>query len=98
MVRIPQISSLETAIRLYYEKIELSVKDMAELFGELGSDRITKLKKMARDKMTENNIPMWNDYNVNTKAAYEAWGLDINDIEHRYSKLKKLLPEVMQCK
>jgi len=27
---------------------------------------------------------------VNTKSAYKAWGIDINDLEKRYAKLKKL--------
>lgn len=34
-VRVPQITSLETAIRLYYERIELSNSDIRELFGKL---------------------------------------------------------------
>ena len=33
-VRVPQITSLETAIRLYYERIELSNSDIRGTFRE----------------------------------------------------------------
>ena len=43
-VRVPQITSLETAIRLYYERIELSNSDIRELFGKLAPATIKSLK------------------------------------------------------
>lgn len=90
MVRIPEISSLETAIRIYWEKIELSNKDIGELFGKVGKSKIKQLKDTAREKMAENKIPSFSAARVNTKVAYAAWGLDIEDLEKRYNKLKKL--------
>ena len=89
-VRIPQVISLVIAIRLYYERIELSNADIEMLFGKHSSSTIAKLKKMAQDKMIEKNIMSLNALCVNTAAAYEAWGLDINDLEYRYEKLKQL--------
>ena len=90
MVRIPQIQSLEIAIRIYYEKIELRNADIRELFGSLGSKTICHLKQAAKGKMEENNVPSWDAQAVNTEAAFEAWGLDIADLEKRLNKLKKL--------
>lgn len=86
-VRIPQITSLETAIRLYYERIELSGADIQELFGRLAHATVTRLKNLARAKMAENDRPIWNARNVNTEDAYAAWGLDISDLEARYKRL-----------
>lgn len=86
-VRIPQLTSLETAIRLYYERIELSSSDIRELFGRLASSTIAKLKALAREKMLENDRPIWNAQCVNTEDAYTAWGLDIASLERRYKKL-----------
>ncbi len=40
--------------------------------------------------MIELNTPVWNSSRINTKVAYEAWGLDIADLEHRYKKLQEL--------
>ena len=89
-VRVPQITSLETAIRLYYERIELSNRDIRELFGKLAPATIKSLKNKALAIMTERNTPVWNAQRVNTEIAYEAWGLDITKLEYRLNKLKAL--------
>ncbi len=89
-VRIPQITDIETAIRLYYERIELSNADIRELFGDLSPATISKLKKKAREIMSRENIPEWSAQNVNTEAAFKAWGLDISDLERRYKKLSSI--------
>ncbi len=88
-VRIPQLTNIEAAIRLYYERIELSNADIELLFGSHSSATIAGLKSMAREKMRENNISCWNAQRVNTEAAYSAWGLSIDDLERRYMKLKQ---------
>ncbi len=88
-VRIPQITSIETAIRLYYEKTELTNKDIEDLFGKHASSTIARLKEKARQQMTEDNVPVWNAQRVNTEAAYKSWGLDIADLERRHKKLKQ---------
>lgn len=89
-VRIPQTTSIETAIRLYYEKPELTNKDIVELFGKLANSTVARLKNKAREQMIEDNVPVWNPQRVNTKSAYIAWGIDVDDLEMRYEKLKQL--------
>lgn len=89
-VRVPQITSLETAIRLYYERIELSNADIRELFGKLANGTVKRLKDKAQEIMNERGTPVWNARHVNTEIAYEAWGLDITDLEHRLKKLKAM--------
>ena len=89
-VRIPHIVDIGIAIRLYYERIELSNADIEALFGKLSSSTVAKLKKLAKDYMIEHDIKVWNPQRINTKAAYAAWGLDINDLEKRYIKLCEL--------
>lgn len=89
-VRIPAVTSLQTAIRLYYERTELSNDDIRELFGRHSSTTIAKLKNIARNEMTERNTPVWNANCINTEVAYAAWGLSIEDLEKRLKKLKEL--------
>lgn len=89
-VRIPQFTTLEVAIKLFRTRVELSNADIEALFGKHSSSTVAKLKKLARDKMTERSIMSRNPRCVNTEAAYEAWGLDISDLEYRYQKLKEL--------
>lgn len=90
MVRIPQISSLETAIRIYYERTQLTNSDIRQLFGAKGSATIAKLKDAAREVMRQENAPIWNATTVDTESAYKAWGLDIANLERRYKRLAAL--------
>ena len=89
-VRVPQITSLETAIRLYYERIELTNSDIRELFGPLANSTVKRLKEKAELLMVGRNITVWNAQRVNTEIAYEAWGLNIADLERRLKKLKAM--------
>ena len=82
---------LRTAIRFYYEKIVLNNDDIRELFNNnLSNYMFNKLKKEAVVRMKEKNIQQWSYDTVNTECAYEAWGLNIADLEKRYVKLQKL--------
>lgn len=89
-VRIPQVLDVSEALVLYYEKTELSTKDIVNLFGKISESRVYKLKKIARDKMRELNKEVFNSSCVNTSAAYIAWGIDIEDLEKRFSRLSKI--------
>ncbi len=90
MARIPQIADLGVAVRMYYEKQMLSSKDILTLFGgKHGSATIQRLKNMAKDKMIEDNVCVWNAAMVDTETAFKAWGLDIANLERRYAKLQK---------
>lgn len=88
-VGVPQISSLETAIRLYYERVELSSKDIKELFG-CSASTATGLKQAALEQMEKEDLPRWSQHNVNTEAAYRAWGLEIATLERNLRKLRAL--------
>ena len=88
-MRVPSISDLKTAIRIYYENIELGTKEIMELFN-CKKSKATLLKKPVREAMAENNILAWNATRVNTQTAYQTWGIDIKDLEERLARLTKL--------
>lgn len=89
-IRLPQPLSIEVALKIYYTKIELSNKDIVDLFGNLSSATISRMKKQVREQMIEDGVQSWNAQYINTKVAYQTWGLNISDLEERYNKLKKL--------
>lgn len=89
-VRIPQLKSIENAVQLYYTRSELSNGDIKMLFDVHSSATLAKLKALARERMADENISVWNSQNVNTATAYKSWGLDISDLEHRLKKLREL--------
>lgn len=90
MVRIPQIQSVETAVRIFYQYPNLQNRQIRELFGNKpANDTVVKLKNCVRERMNEKGILSLTTTSVDTRTAYEVWGLDIDDLEKRYSKLKK---------
>ena len=95
-IRIPRLRDIEGAIRIYYENIEIGTKEIKELFISRNDTYISnstamKLKKIAKEKMAEKETQNWDASRVNTKAAFEAWGLEINDLEKRLLKLQKMV-------
>lgn len=88
--RIPKISDLKTAVRIYYEYPELGNKEISELFEPISSSTITKLKHIAFERAQEYGIKTNYLYTVNTDNAYKAWGLDIDDLIMRLNTLKSL--------
>lgn len=90
MINIPMITSIETALDTYYKYPQLGNKEIKQIFGRIGSSKICELKKLARDKMQDMDQPLWNNKTVNTDAAFIAWGIDVQLLEKRYAKLKKM--------
>ena len=89
-MNIPQIASVEVAVSMYYEKPWLSNKDIHELFPGISTSTVQRLKNLAREKASELGMMQYNSWCVLTKPAYIAWGLDIDDLEKRLSKLRRL--------
>jgi len=86
-----QTPEYETAIKMYYARTELTNDDIRALFnGAISNTTIVRLKSIARKEMIKRDVYTWQPNNVNTKIAYEAWNLDINEIEKNYNKLKKM--------
>lgn len=89
-VRIPLIKSVETAVRIYYAYPQMGNKQIVELFGSIGHSRITALKELAQGLTRERNGMLRDERSVKTSDAYEAWGLDIGELERNLRKLQKL--------
>ena len=87
---IPSITSIETALTIYYKNAEVGNKEIRELFGCRSSATISRLKRIAKAEMIKRNALTFNAYKVNTVIAYEVWGINIIDLEERKKKLKEL--------
>ena len=87
---IPQVTSIENALSIYYNHSELGNKEIISLFGNRSTATISKLKKIAKIEMTKKNICSYGMYKINTSVAFTAWGIDIADLEKRMKKLKEL--------
>ena len=89
-MNIPQISSIDEALRIYYTHPEIGNREIALLFGRLSSATVSKLKKLAKDEMAKRDELSYGIYKIRTSTAYGVWGIDVNDLELRKKKLKAL--------
>jgi len=90
MVNTPPITSIDSALFIYYNHAELGNKEIASLFGKRSSATVARLKRLAKDEMSRREIPSYGINRVNTIVAFEVWGLDVQELEERRDKLKKL--------
>lgn len=89
-MNIPQITSIENAVRLYYTHSEIGNKEIILLFGQLSSATVARLKRLVKIEMDKQEVFSYGLHKVNTKIAYSVWGLNISDLERRMKKLKEL--------
>ena len=85
----PRLLDVGQAIKIYYSCPELQNSDIRELFGNIASSTIAKLKNVVKDEQKARERPSFTLRGINTEIAFEVWGLNIADLERRYSKLKK---------
>lgn len=88
-VNVPQVRGVEMAVKVYYEKKELTNTDIMELFG-VSRVKAAELKRRGLEEQTRKGVPLWNGRAVNTVCAYRSWGLDIDEMENALRKLRKL--------
>jgi len=86
---VPPITSIENAISVYYRYPEIGNKQIIELFGDISHTTIAKIKKHVKDEMYQQDIFSYGANTVNTEIAYQVFGLDISDLEHRLTKLQQ---------
>lgn len=92
-----RVADLDTTLLVYYENYDLGSKEIRMLFGEnLASSTVAKLKKRAREETARQVVETGKQIltetrdRVKTEPAFKAWGIDIEDLEKRRAKLKKL--------
>ncbi len=87
-VNVPHVVSIEKAVMTYYEKTELREADILALFG-CSRSKAWELRHAALSLMKEKGVMRYDVHSVETECAYEAWGLNIADLEKRLTKLRK---------
>lgn len=88
MKRIP-LPDAKRALELYYSVPEIGNKEIKYLFG-CGDTTAAKLKRAAKKKMIELGKNSWYPANVNIKIAYQAWNIDVSELEQNQKKLAEL--------
>lgn len=89
-IKTRPIRDMRTALYIYWNYPEIGNKEIQALFGISSSNATAKYKKIALDYMTEQGVSARGYTCVNTKAAYEAWGIDVADLEERLKRIQRL--------
>ena len=89
-MKIKPITDIETALRIYYRYPEIDNSRIRELFGKISSGTQAKYKRAVMAEQAARNVKTMQMNAVNTKVAYEVWGIDVDDLEKRLEKLQKL--------
>ena len=87
---VPKIRDIDTALRIYYQYTELDTELIRILFPDIKQGTMSKLRKQVKMVMAERNIRTFGRNHINTKCAFEVFGIDIEDLEQRKFKLHKL--------
>lgn len=91
----PRIASVAVAVELYYSTYALYTRDIQRLFPTASRTTVSRLKAAARDYTRAHGLLLIDNKSAPTDDAYKAWGLDIDALEAKYKKLKRLglIPE-----
>ena len=89
-MNIPEITSIDKALQIFYRNPEIGTKEMEQLFTKKSKSTINRLKRIARNQMLEDDVYTQGMYKLNTASAYKAWRIDVKDLELRRNKLLEL--------
>ena len=90
MAKVVRYKDIDTALRIYYQRPELSNSDLTELFPGVGESTIARWKKKIHAMEIEEDVRLSQARVINTKIAYKFFGIDIEDLEKRRAKLIRL--------
>lgn len=84
--------NIQLALELYATTMELTPRDIANLFG-YSSKTCKSLKEMTepvKEEMQKRKMMICNKNNVNTDIAFEVWDIDLNLLKRKYELQKKM--------
>lgn len=88
-VTVPRVSSIRTAVEIYYTYNDLSTRDVMRLF-DCSTTKARQLKKPVQALMHERGILQKTECCIDTETAFEAWGIDIVSLERKMARAEKL--------
>lgn len=89
-IKVKPIKDIDTALRIYYSKTELTNSDIKELFGKIADSTVNRYKGAVLEKQIELGVRTSQLYTVDAETAYDVWGIDVVKLEKRREKLRKL--------
>mgnify|MGYP003306362444 CR=1 FL=1 len=85
--------NIARAVELYYSRLALSNKDIKEIFSVKSDSTVAQIKREVMTYFANSDVNPIFGSRLKTYETYIAMGLDIKDLENRYRKLRRLLPD-----
>lgn len=83
------VQNVSVALKIYYSTYYIGNSEIKAIFG-VGDNTAIRLKKQVQAAEIERNIVQAVPFKVNTKLAFEVWGIDVQELEHNRKKLQDL--------
>lgn len=85
-----QTADIDTVLRIYYTYPEISTAQVKEIFPSVSSSTLTNYKKHVKMEMAKKGVKVATRNAIDTETAFKVWGIDVQNLEKRRAKLKKL--------
>lgn len=80
---------IETALLIYYTMPEIGTPEIKKLF-DVKDTKAMHLKKQVKLEMAKQNIRCFLPNHINTKLAFDMWGINISEYENNLKHLQRL--------
>ena len=85
-----KIVDIDTAVEVYYTAPEFGNAEIMKMFA-CGKSAALRLKKIAQAAQAAKGQATFSNNTVNPKTAFEAWNIDIKELEKRFFRKQKLI-------
>ena len=86
----PRIKDIDAAIRIYHGDGYISCKEIREIFGNMGTQRMAALRREVREEEVRRGVPIVVPRHICTQVAFDVWGIDVQELIEKRTVLKKL--------
>ena len=80
---------IELALKIYYTMPEIGTPEIKKLF-DVKDTKAVNLKKQVKIEMAKQGIRCFIPNHINTKLAFDIWGINIPEYENNLKHLQRL--------
>lgn len=80
---------IKLALKMYHTMTEIGTSEIEKLF-DVKETKATNMKKEVKEVMAKKGVKSWIPHSINTKIAFEHWGIDIEEMKKNFKELKRL--------
>ena len=90
LIMCKSVKNPDAALRAYYGTGFIDNAVIMKIFDTKSTTTVAKLKKLVQEEELKRGVPIVVPHHVNTKIAFEVWGIDVKELERNRKKLQEL--------